>query len=147
MGAGGDERGGSRPAASDLAQDVSGWEPLWVERADVALLKLRFMFRIRNTRVVVVNRDSKADGRGCAVHNRLTVLRAERGVSRADLARAVSVNPQTIGFIERGDYGPSLEVALRICAHFHLPVEAVFSLEPFTPMSAQLYGTPTGDPR
>jgi putative transcriptional regulator len=95
----------------------------------------------------VANKGTKTDRRGCAVHNRLAVLRAERGVSRADLARAVGVNPQTIGFIERGDYGPSLELALRICAHFHLPVEAVFSLDPFTPMSAQLYGNPTGDPR
>lgn len=76
-------------------------------------------------------------------HNRLAVLRAERGVSRSDLARAVGVNPQTIGFIERGDYGPSLELALQLCAFFALPVEAVFSLTPFPPMSAQLYGTTT----
>jgi putative transcriptional regulator len=82
-----------------------------------------------------------------AVHNRLAVVRAERGISRAGLARIVGVNPQTIGFIERGDYGPSLEVALRICDHFGLPIEAVFSLSAFTPMSAQLYGNPTGDPR
>lgn len=78
------------------------------------------------------------------LHNRLPVLRAERGVSRAELARAVNVNPQTIGFLERGDYGPTLELALRICDYFHLPVEAVFSLQEFTPMSTQLY--PTADP-
>ena len=89
----------------------------------------------------------KADRRGCGVHNRLALVRAERGVSRVDLAAAVGVNPQTIGFIERGDYGPSLEVALRICAYFSLPIEAVFALTPLTPMSAQLYGTSTGDPQ
>lgn len=81
------------------------------------------------------------------MHNRLPVLRAERGVSRSDLARAVGVNPQTVGFLERGDYGPSLELALRICAFFELPVEAVFALTPFAPMSAQLYATRTGDSR
>ncbi|MDI6100218.1 helix-turn-helix transcriptional regulator [Actinoplanes sp. NEAU-A12] len=90
---------------------------------------------------------NKGERRGSAVHNRLAILRAERGVSRAELAGAVGVNPQTIGFIERGDYGPSLEVALRICDFFSLPVEAVFALTPLTPMSTQLYGTEPGDSR
>ncbi|MFF5212173.1 helix-turn-helix transcriptional regulator [Streptosporangium sp. NPDC000396] len=80
------------------------------------------------------------DGRkGTTLYNQLAVLRAERGVSRAELAAAVGVNPQTIGFLERGDYGPSAELALKICGFFGLPFEAVFSLRPFTPMSAQLY--------
>lgn len=68
------------------------------------------------------------------------MLRAERGVSRAELAAAVAVNPQTVGFLERGDYGPSLDLALRISEFFGLPVEAVFSRRPFEPMSQQLYG-------
>jgi DNA-binding XRE family transcriptional regulator len=86
----------------------------------------------------VPNRDPK---RRTGLHNRLAVLRAERGVSRADLAAAVGVNPQTVGFLERGQYGPSLELALRVSGFFGLPVEAVFSLTPFPAMSAQLYGT------
>lgn len=65
------------------------------------------------------------------VHNRLAVLRAERGLSRKDLAAAVGVNFQTIGYLERGDYSPSLELALKLSAYFDLPVEALFSLEPF----------------
>ncbi|GIE33728.1 hypothetical protein Ait01nite_067730 [Actinoplanes italicus] len=101
---------------------------------------------IRNSRCVA-DKDPKANRRGGCLHNRLPVLRAERGVSRSDLAAAVGVNTQTIGFLERGDYGPSLELALRICAWFDLPVEAVFSLTPFAPMSAQLYPTKTGEPR
>ncbi|WP_229071209.1 helix-turn-helix transcriptional regulator [Actinoplanes sp. DH11] len=94
-----------------------------------------------------MDKDPKGNRRGGNLHNRLPVLRAERGVSRSDLAKAVGVNTQTIGFLERGDYGPSLELALRICAYFELPVEAVFSLTPFTPMSAQLYSPKTGEPR
>ena len=105
---------------------------------------LRPTLRISNTGYVT---SKKADRRGCSVHNRLALLRAERGVSRADLAAAVGVNPQTIGFIERGDYGPSLEVALRICDFLGLPVEAGFALTPLTPMSSQLYRTETGEPR
>lgn len=91
---------------------------------------------------------SAGDRKGTALYNRIGVLRAERGVSRAELAAAVGVNPQTIGFLERGDYGPSVELALKIGAFFGLPVEAVFSLSPFTPMSEQLYRSadPGGPP-
>ncbi len=72
------------------------------------------------------------------LYNRLSVMRAERGVSRKAVAEAVGVNPQTIGYIERGDYGPSLELALRMAAFFRTPVEVLFSLEPFKPLSEQL---------
>jgi DNA-binding XRE family transcriptional regulator len=72
--------------------------------------------------------------------NRIGVLRAERGVSRQDLADAVGVNYQTIGFLERGDYGPSLKLAFQIAGYFGLPLEAIFSTEPFQPLSEQVYG-------
>jgi putative transcriptional regulator len=72
--------------------------------------------------------------------NRIGVLRAERGVSRQDLADALGVNYQTIGFLERGDYGPSLKLAFHISAFFGLPVEAIFSTEPLKPLSEQIYG-------
>lgn len=51
----------------------------------------------------------------------------------------MEVNPQTIGALERGDHYPSLDLAFRLCEVFGLPVEAVFSREEFTPMSAALY--------
>jgi DNA-binding XRE family transcriptional regulator len=73
------------------------------------------------------------------LHNRLAVLRAERGLSRQELADAVAVNYQTIGYLERGEYNPSLDLALRVAEYFDLPVEAIFSRRPFAPMSAQLY--------
>ena len=41
------------------------------------------------------------------VHNRLAVLRAERGLSRKQLADKLGINFQTIGYIERGDYNPA----------------------------------------
>jgi DNA-binding XRE family transcriptional regulator len=75
--------------------------------------------------------------------NRIGVLRAERGVSRQDLADALGVNYQTIGFLERGDYGPSLKLAFQISAFFGLPVEAIFSTEPLRPLSEQIYGVKT----
>lgn len=81
------------------------------------------------------------------LYNRIAVLRAERGISRQDLADAVGVNYQTIGFLERGDYGPSLKLAFQIADFFSLPVEAIFSTRPFTPLSQQVYGANTGASR
>lgn len=70
------------------------------------------------------------------VHNRLPLLRADRGISRGELAEALGIHYQTIGYIERGEYAPSLHLALRIAAFFGLPVEAIFSLEPFGRLGA-----------
>ncbi|MCW3817644.1 helix-turn-helix transcriptional regulator [Micromonospora sp. DR5-3] len=65
------------------------------------------------------------------VHNRIAVLRAERGISRRQLADALGVHYQTVGYLERGEFRPSLHLALRIAAYFEVPVEVVFSIEPF----------------
>jgi putative transcriptional regulator len=65
------------------------------------------------------------------VHNRIAMLRAERGVSRRELSEALGVHYQTIGYLERGEYSPSLFLALRIAEYFEVPVEVVFSTEPF----------------
>lgn len=75
---------------------------------------------------------------------RLPVLRMERGLSRKELADAVGVHYQTVGYLERGEYSPSLVLALRIAQYLELPLDAVFSLQPFTNMSAQIY--PRHDP-
>lgn len=74
------------------------------------------------------------------VHNRIAVLRTERGLSRQDLAEALGVNYQTIGYLERGEYNPSLLLALQLAEYFGLPVETVFSRTPFTPLSTLLSG-------
>jgi len=71
------------------------------------------------------------------LHNRIAVLRAERGISRRDLAEALGINPQTVGYLERGDYGPSLELGLRIAAYFEAPVDFIFALQPFPGLAAQ----------
>ena len=65
------------------------------------------------------------------------MLRAERSLSRQELADAIGVNFQTIGYLERGDYSPSLELAFRLAEYFDLPIEAIFAREPFAPMSRQ----------
>jgi DNA-binding XRE family transcriptional regulator len=83
--------------------------------------------------------DQKAPGES-GLYNRIAVLRAERGISRQELADAMDVNYQTIGFLERGDYSPSLKLALSLAEYFGLPVEAIFSRQAFRPLSVQVYG-------
>lgn len=74
------------------------------------------------------------------IYNRLPVLRAERGLSRHDLADTLGINYQTLGYLERGEYSPSLELAFRISEYFGLPIEAIFSRKPFKPLSDEIYG-------
>jgi putative transcriptional regulator len=65
------------------------------------------------------------------IYNRIAMLRAERGISRRQLAEALNVHYQTVGYLERGEYSPSLYLALRLAAYFEVPVEVIFSTEPF----------------
>ncbi len=80
-----------------------------------------------------------------SLHNRLALFRTERGMSRKELAELTQVNPQTIGFLERGTYGPSLELGLKLAAVFGVPVETLFSLTPFQPLASQLRPRQSGD--
>ncbi len=67
------------------------------------------------------------------VYSRLEAVRAERGITRQQLADAVDVHYQTIGYLERGEYSPSLALALRIAAELEAPIGELFSLTPFAP--------------
>ena len=71
------------------------------------------------------------------VHNRIAMLRAERGISRRQLSEALGVHYQTIGYLERGEYSPSLHLALRIAEYFDVPLEVVFSTEPFARLGSK----------
>ena len=73
------------------------------------------------------------------LYNRLPVLRAALGLSRQQLADALGINYQTVGYIERGDFNPGLELAFRLSEFFNLPIEAIFSRRPFRPLSESVY--------
>jgi len=72
------------------------------------------------------------------IFNRIAVFRAELGVSRKELAEQVGVNPQTIGFLERGTYSPSVELALKLAREFNVGVEDLFSLTAFPALASEL---------
>jgi len=63
------------------------------------------------------------------IPNRIAELREGAGLSRVELADRIGVNPQTIGYLERGEYNPSLALAFRLAELFDLPIEQVFLRE------------------
>lgn len=63
-----------------------------------------------------------------SVQNRVQTLRHNRGMTQEELAAKTHVSRQTIISIEKGNYTPSVELALRIAQTFKVPVEDVFSL-------------------
>ena len=65
------------------------------------------------------------------VFNRVEELRLAKGLTRQQLADAVGVHYQTVGYLERGEYSPSLVLALKIAAAREVGVAEVFSIKPF----------------
>ena len=63
--------------------------------------------------------------------NRIEAARVAQGLSRQALADAVGVHYQTIGYLERGEYSPSLTLALRLAEVLGLSVQELFSVRPF----------------
>ena len=53
-------------------------------------------------------------------------LRMERHMEQSELARLVDVRRETIGRLERGQYNPSLKLAMDIAKVFHTTVEDIF---------------------
>lgn len=73
------------------------------------------------------------------LYNRIALLRKERSISRKDLAEKIGVNFQTVGYLEREEYNPSLDLAFKISEYFKLPIEFIFSTKPMKPLSQELY--------
>ena len=63
------------------------------------------------------------------VFNQIEQVRSSLGLSRQELADLVGVHYQTIGYLERGEYSPSLVLALRISNALNKEVSELFSLK------------------
>jgi DNA-binding XRE family transcriptional regulator len=64
------------------------------------------------------------------VYNQIETARTEIGLTRQELADKVGVHYQTIGYLEREEYSPSLVLALRIAKALNREVSELFSLYP-----------------
>lgn len=62
------------------------------------------------------------------IKNEVVKLRTQAGATQEDLANKVSVSRQTIIALEKGNYTPSILLALKIADYFKMPVEKVFKI-------------------
>lgn len=58
--------------------------------------------------------------------NRIKEFRAKHNLTQNDLAEKVGVRRETIVFLEKGKYNPSLELAFRVAKELKAGLEEVF---------------------
>ena len=61
--------------------------------------------------------------------NRVKELRARYGYTQSDLGKHVDVTRQTIAFIEKGEFSPSITLALKLANVLETKVDELFWLE------------------
>ena len=62
------------------------------------------------------------------VHNTVQTLREKAGVTQEELAGKLGVSRQTVIAIEKGNYTPSVLLALKLARYFKRNVDDIFSL-------------------
>ncbi len=72
---------------------------------------------------------SRERGIQMELSNRIRELRARFQYTQQQLASKVGVTRQTIAAVEKGEYVPSLLLAMNICREFEMTVEEVFELK------------------
>lgn len=62
------------------------------------------------------------------VYNKVSAIRQEKGITQEVLASGVGVSRQTVSAIEKGNYTPSVLLALKISIFFKLSLEKIFQI-------------------
>lgn len=62
------------------------------------------------------------------IQNEVSKYRIEMEITQEDLASKVNVSRQTIIALEKGNYTPSILLALKIAGFFKIPVEKIFKI-------------------
>ena len=62
------------------------------------------------------------------IKNSVSKLRSEKRITQEELAIKLKVSRQTVIALEKGNYTPSILLALRIAAFFKVPVEEIFKI-------------------
>jgi putative transcriptional regulator len=62
------------------------------------------------------------------IQNNVSLYRTEKNMTQEELAGLVSVSRQTIIALEKGNYTPSILLALKIAQVFKTPVEKIFTI-------------------
>ena len=85
---------------------------------------------MRMTRIVVKSalKNRKEEGQ-LPLLNHLKEHRFRLGINQTELGKLAGVSRQTISLIERGDYSPSVTLALKIARICQVQVEDIFEYE------------------
>ncbi len=62
------------------------------------------------------------------ISNEVNKLRTQKSITQEELAEKLKVSRQTIIAIEKGNYTPSILLALKIANYFKLPIERIFKI-------------------
>lgn len=84
---------------------------------------------VKNNVGRIKEQDTKNGGGYLALMNRLKEYRSKLGLNQTELGRMAGVSRQTISLIERGDYSPSVTLALKIAKICQVTVEEIFDYE------------------
>ena len=87
------------------------------------------MFYLTNKVVNLTKKVVRKGDRPMPLYNRLKEYRARLGVNQQEMGALAGVSRQTISQIERGDYSPSVTLALKIAKICNVSVEDIFSYE------------------
>ena len=82
------------------------------------------MLSIHNIMFISLNKGGRK-----MLKNRVKELRARHNFTQSDLGKFVGVTRQTIAFIEKGEFSPSITLALKISKELKEPIEKIFWLE------------------
>lgn len=80
----------------------------------------------------IENSSKKREQKGDAampLYNQLKEYRSKLGINQTDLGKMAGVSRQTISLIERGDYSPSVTLALKLAKICEVKVEDIFQYE------------------
>ncbi len=88
-----------------------------------------FDFELLLIKLVELYRIISKGGSPVPLLNQLKVYRAKLGINQAELGQIAGVSRQTISLIERGDYSPSVSLALKLAKICQTTVEELFQYE------------------
>lgn len=63
------------------------------------------------------------------ISNNVSKIRQEKEITQEELASSVKVSRQTISALEKGNYTPSILLAIKIARYFEMPVEEIFDIQ------------------
>ena len=78
-----------------------------------------------------------------SILNKVSALRNQKGFTQEELAEKLQVSRQTIIAIEKGNYTPSVLLALKIAVFFKLSVEDIFKIYYDPSIKTQAFGSET----